>query len=187
MLEAPEQPAANMAYDVERNMPELFWFLEDCRERGIPVSLLDNAYVNGGEVQLLRVLDRRGWLLDLAGYSGWNTSANSLGTAIAQGVRYLYHGPTPASRNFLVERYIEDVGYGAVVRGKVTWEQLPALGMNYFDAKEQRGEAAALVRQGLEEFVQREMGSIASQVTVEDLYLPWSRMFEIGLTARWNG
>ena len=85
-----------------------------------------------------------------------------------------------------MERYIEDVGYGAIVRSYVTQNILPQWGMNYFWCEEQRGKAANAVLEELKKFIRTELTSIADRVTLEDLYLPWSRMFEIGLKATYK-
>lgn len=186
MLEAANQPANNIDYDVERNMAEFLWFVNDCIRRGIPVAILDNAYTNGGELQLLRVLNKQNNLMKLTAYAGWNTSANSMGTVLAQVVCKLYQNNKEVTDNFLVERYIEDVGYGAIVRSYVTQNILPQWGMNYFWCEEQRGKAANAVLEELKKFIRTELTSIAERVTLEDLYLPWSRMFEIGLKATYK-
>ena len=91
-----------------------------------------------------------------------------------------------AKQNFLVERFIEDFGYGAVVRSYVTEHILPQWGMTYFWCEEQRGKAANAVLEELRKFVETEMTSVADKVTVEDIFLPWSRMFEIGLKATYK-
>lgn len=185
MLEASEQPANNINYDVERNMAEFLHFVNDCIHRDIPVSILDNAYTNGGELQLLRILNKQGNLLKLLGYAGWNTSANSMGTVLAQCVNGMYQKNRQEALNFLVERYIEDCGYGAVVRSYVTLNILPQWNMTYFWCEEQNGKAAQAVLEELRKFIQCELTSIADRVELESVYLPWSRMFEIGLTARY--
>ena len=186
MLEADDQPANNIHYDVERNMAEFLYFINDCIKRGIPTAILDNAYTNGGELQLLRVLNKQENLMKLAGYAGWNTSANSMGTVLAQVVNRLHQNNKAQADNFLVERYIEDFGYDAVVRGYVTRNILPAWNMTYFWCEEPRGKAAQAIFDELQKFIQNELTSIADCVTLESLYLPWSRMFEIGLSAKYK-
>ena len=167
-------------------MAEFLYFVNDCLKRGIPTAILDNAYTNGGELQLLRVLNKQGILMKLVGYAGWNTSANSMGTVLAMVVNNMYQNNTEAKQNFLVERFIEDFGYGAVVRSYVTEHILPQWGMTYFWCEEQRGKAANAVLEELRKFVKTEMTSVADKVTVEDIFLPWSRMFEIGLKATYK-
>ena len=186
MLEAAEQPANNIDYDVERNMAEFMQFINDCINEGIPVGILDNAYTNGGELQLLRVLNKQNNLMKLTAYAGWNTSANSMGTVLAQLVNRQHQNNTQAAANFLAERYIEDFGYDAVVRGYVTEHILPAWEMNYFYCAEPRGKAAEAIKDELDKFIEKELTSIADCVTLKEIWLPWSRMFEIGLTAEYK-
>ena len=147
------------------------------------------AGLGGGSADaaaVLRVLNKQGILMKLAGYAGWNTSANSMGTVLAMIVNNMYQNNTEAKQNFLVERFIEDFGYGAVVRSYVTEHILPQWGMTYFWCEEQRGKAANAVLEELRKFVKTEMTSVADKVTVEDIFLPWSRMFEIGLKATYK-
>ncbi|MDY4517673.1 MAG: DUF4127 family protein [Candidatus Spyradocola sp.] len=186
MREADEQPATHPGYAVERTLPEFVLFLLDCLDEGKPVTLCDNAYANGGDLELLALLDQCGLLPRLQGYAGWNTSSNTMGTAIAEGVHALLAGMTPQHRSFLALRYVEDMGYCSQVRGKVSREQLPPLGLTYQDVRDARGAVSALVRQELEAFVRERMPSIASHVDVADAWMPWRRMFEVGLQVTWR-
>lgn len=187
MEEADLQPACNIQYDVERNLTEMLWFMDKCLADGIPVALLDNAYVNGGEIALLKLLNKKDMLLKLIAYAGWNTSANSMGTVIAQAVHYLYYGKCRAHYDFLVERYLEDVGYCSVIRGSTTVNELPSMGMSYFDVKEQRGVVARMVQDKLNRFKDEYLTAIAKDIEVTDVYMPWSRMFEVGISAKYKG
>ena len=63
-------------------------FMQDCVEQGIPVTVGDIAFLNGGDLELVQMLNSQGLLMQVAGYAGWNTSSNTLGTAIAQGVHF---------------------------------------------------------------------------------------------------
>ena len=72
-------------------------------------------------------------LLDrVSGYAGWNTTANTLGSTIAQGVNYFYYKDTLKHHDFLMSRYVEDAGYCSVVRKDISKNHLSQLGMNYF-------------------------------------------------------
>ena len=184
IAEASVQPRADLDYDVGRSLPAFFAELRYWLDAGKPVSICDNAYCNGGDLELLDLLDAGGRLMDLAGYAGWNTSANTMGTAIAQGVRYLYEGADQRHDDFLVLRYLEDCGYDSVVRQSVTRDKLPPLGLDYFHAGECGGEAARLVEQGLREFIARSLPSIASRIRLDGVRLPWKRMFEVDLDVR---
>lgn len=186
MLEASQQPARNMNYEVERNITEFVTYIEQLIKEGKAVSIGDNAFANGADLELIALLNKRSLLLKVAGYAGWNTSSNTLGTSIAQGVLYLYRGDTVQYRDFLVERYIEDAGYCAQVRSYVTSNKLADLGMNYFDVQEKQGIVSDMVRKLLIDFVETKLSSIANHVEITQVAMPWKRMFEVDLHARYK-
>lgn len=186
MREAAAQPVTDPNYAVERTLAEFILFIQDCLEEGRIVTLCDNAYANGGDLELLAMLDQSDLLDKLHGYAGWNTSANTMGTTIAEGVHALLEGVTPAHKDFLAHRYVEDMGYCGKIRGKVVAQRLPEHGLNYFDAKEQRGLVSGIVREELEAFVKETMSSIAEHIEITDVWMPWKRMFEVGLHVKWN-
>ena len=116
MEEAEYQPSRQPGYYRERNIPELIEFIKKCIREGKVVSIADNAYANGGETSFVHLLDKNGLLLKLGGYAGWNTSANTIGTALAEAVDVFYFGYGSQHQDFLIERYLEDCGYCSVVR-----------------------------------------------------------------------
>lgn len=178
MAEASVQPRLDPDYDVGRSLTP--FFLEACfwMDQGKAVTICDNAYCNGGDLELLSMLDESGRLLEVAGYAGWNTSANTMGTALAEGVRYLTWGADSAFRDFLALRYVEDCGYDAAVRQAVTAEDLPGMGLDYFHADGQEGAAAACAARRLRAFIDASMPSVAARLRLERVRLPWRRMFE---------
>ncbi len=178
MAGAAVQPRLDPDYDVGRSLTPFFSELCFWMDQGKAVSICDNAYCNGGDLELLSLLDAGGRLFDTAGYAGWNTSANSMGTALACGVRYLHAGTDAAFRRFLALRYVEDCGYDSVVRQAVTTEDLPRLGLDYFHTDGPEGEAASCVSRRLQAFIEKAMPSAARQFALGRVRLPWSRMFE---------
>ena len=120
----------------------------------------------------------------MSGYAGWNTSANTIGTAIAEAVKFLYYGQSQNQMDFIVQRYLEDAGYCAKVRTQVK-NNLPA-GMNYFDVKEKDGIVSQMVNDQLQEFAKQYLSSIASEIKIMNVQMPWKRMFEVDLDARWQ-
>lgn len=186
MLEAAAQPVKNQNYCVERNLTEFVLYIEEQLNKGKPVTIGDNSFANGSDLELIALLNKKNLLMKVAGYAGWNTSSNTLGTAISQGVLYLYRSNCKEHRNFLVERYIEDAGYCAVVRKYITEHKLENLGMSYFDVKERNGIVSVLVQEMLQEFVDSKLSSIAEKVCINQVYMPWRRMFEVGLDANYK-
>lgn len=182
MLEAVRQPAANTDYDVERNLTEFLYAIDTYCAEGKPVTIGDNAYANGSDLELIAILNQKELLLKVAGYAGWNTSSNTIGTALAQGVKYLYYGSNKEQKEFLLLRYLEDAGYCGFIRKEITEKELPALGMTYFDIKEQHGVVSEIVKRYLQTFAEEKLASIAANISIEDVGMPWRRMFETDIT-----
>ena len=191
MEEAWSQPSRSPSYFAERNFPEMLSFIQRMRSAGKVVTVADNAYANGGDLDLIRILDADHLLMDLQGYAGWNTNANTMGCAIAMGVCAFLYGeqglfPDPAAeaqrRNFLISRYIEDACYQADVRQYVT-EKIRPLGFDYFFTGEEEGEVRDLILAELQIRIKTELSSLADRIQIRRLTLPWKRMFEIDLEA----
>ncbi len=182
MAEAEAQPFISKGYCVERNIPELIDFIKLRIAEGRIVTIADNAYANGGELQFIQLLNQNCLLDKVSGYAGWNTSANTLGTAIAEGVDCFHYGKTAGHMSFLIERYIEDVGYCSVVRKNIT-SDLHRYGMNYFDIKEKDGIISKRVKEELQSFMESYLSSINAAITLDKVWMPWSRMFEVGIDA----
>lgn len=191
MEEAWSQPSRSPSYFAERNFPEMLSFIQRMRSAGKVVTVADNAYANGGDLDLIRILDADHLLMDLQGYAGWNTNANTMGCAIAMGVCAFLYGeqglfPDPAAeaqrRNFLISRYIEDACYQADVRQCVT-KKIPPLGFDYFFTGEEEGEVRDLILAELQIRIKTELSSLADRIQIRRLTLPWKRMFEIDLEA----
>ena len=184
MEEATAWPSWKPEYNMERNLAELMDFVKEClREKKI-VTIADNAYANGGDLDIIRMLNQNQLLMQIGGYAGWNTSANTIGTAIAEGVNVFYGGNKKQHDDFLVERYLEDAGYCSVVRREIT-EQLPEE-MNYFDVKESDGAVSRMVQDSLKRFARTELSSIASHIQIKKVAMPWKRMFEVDLEAEYQ-
>ena len=184
MKEAVMQPVRNAEYCVERNLTEFVLRMRDWLDAGKSVSVCDNAYANGGDLELIDLMEQLKLLDRVSGYAGWNTSANTLGTAIAQGVYRHVFGA--AQKDFLALRYLEDVGYCAVVRRYITEKRLEEMGMDYFDVHDQKGVMSREVRQRLLDFLWKYLPSLAPHIELRDVRMPWRRMFETDLEVAWR-
>ncbi|MFI3201256.1 MAG: DUF4127 family protein [Eubacteriales bacterium] len=178
MLSCRVQPHLHLDYDVKRNLPELIdqilWYME----QGKPVAICDNAYGNGGDLELLQMLNSNYMLDKVAGYAGWNTSANTLGTVLAEAVCFLYRGRDLRHLNFLALRYVEDCGYCSVVKLNMLRNDLESIGMDYFNVYETDGQAAEIATEQMKDFVIQYLSSIAKHIQVDKVRMPWRRMFE---------
>jgi len=164
--------------DVMCNLVETFEFAKWAFQKGYPIVVADLFFLNAGSLDVLEYIKQSHLLLNLASYSGWNTSSNALGTAISQGISYLYYGKTKAHQEFLIKRYVEDIGYCGLVRSQVT-KALKEYGMNYFDTKNQEGIASTLVEKGLQDFIRNHLSEIQNKFSISNVQLPWKRMFEV--------
>ncbi|MBE5950379.1 MAG: DUF4127 family protein [Lachnospiraceae bacterium] len=185
MEEAFDQPSISPNYNAERNMAEIMRYIREKLSEGKRVAIADNAYSNGGELDLIRMLNKHGILMDVSAYAGWNTNGNTLGTVLAEAVYDYYYGDTKQRKDFLVERYLEDVGYCSHARGLVTTE-ISAYADTAFATEENAAEVAASARVHLDEFTAQYLSSIADKVHITHVSMPWKRMFEVKLDAEYN-
>ncbi len=167
-----------MAYDIERNLAEFVAYIKYAKERGKYVAVGDVATCNGSDGELLHLLDREGLLLSLDAYAGWNTSSNTLGTAICQAVLRMIGGDEEGNVRFLLHRYYEDMGYMGLVRAGVTEEFLPPRGLDRFRTDGEDGEVAKEVERRLSKAMAEQFPSLAAHVAGVHVRMPWRRMFE---------
>lgn len=187
MMEADEQNIMNISYNVQRNLPEFVEYIDyvvnNCNKTCI---IADVAYTNGADLELISLLRQKNLLFKAAAYAGWNTSSNTLGTCILQGMIYNIYGKSIHHNNFLALRYVEDAGYCGYVRQFVCNEKLDELGLNYFKADGRRGKVSEIVKEELEKFIQSRLKNDEYEIIIDDCYMPWRRMFEVGLKVRVN-
>ena len=146
-------------------------------ESGRGAAVADVAYCNSGDITLVTEMEKRFDLLSLWGYAGWNTASNTLGTVICQGLlRYLY-GDSATHRRFTALRIIDDTVYSADVR-----REMLRLGYGAGGAQiPTRGEASEFIVRRINERTRELFPSIGEKYEAIDCYLPWHRLFEIGL------
>lgn len=123
-------PYKNVTYHTQRNLTS---FVVELNKRSctVPVVVADLAFSNGGETELIRMLDLYGAFDHLCGYAGWNTTCNSLGTALARLVFASNSDRPLAVTAFLQERIMSDWAWQTEVRFPIQCEFLPTLGATY--------------------------------------------------------
>lgn len=182
MMEAVSQKHRNVGYNVFRNIVEIAEYADYVINTvKKPCIIADVAFANGSDLELIKLLRQKKLLFKLAGYAGWNTSSNTLGTCITQGMLFSIYGDSKENRDFLALRYVEDAGYCAYTRKKVCDEYLPSMGLDYFNADGSRGKVAEIVRNELNGFIDRNLNYDNYKIEILDTYMPWRRMFEVGL------
>lgn len=152
---------------------------------GALVSLADVAHVNGADDELMRILARAGTLEMLAGYGGWNTAGNSLGSAVALGcIAALGAGPVGESGALegqhdlaVAARLVDDWLYQSRVRARLLLDPaLRPLGLGGFLPEAELPAVEERARGWLDE----ELVAFDLPYRVGKLSLPWRRVFEIG-------
>ena len=161
----------------EGYIPEFVDRIKATLDSGRGAAVADVAYCNSGDLTLARSIESKIGVTRLWGYAGWNTSSNTLGTVICQAVlRYLY-GDTATHRRFSALRIMDDVVYSADVR-----RELVLAGVGAGGAKiDSRGDISELIVERINERSRSLFPSVADKYEAVDCYLPWHRLFEIGL------
>lgn len=145
-------------------------------EAGRDVALADLRYSNGGDPLLVEELHRRGILLDIVAYGGWNTAGNALGSVVAaaaaiqigRGAGTLDAG---AAKRMLLHRLIEDFAYMTDARRPYN------AGVYNFPDGQEEGRAEAAVRDDLDASLKRLTGR--PDLGITDVRFPWHRSFEV--------
>ncbi|MFA5104354.1 MAG: DUF4127 family protein [Candidatus Margulisiibacteriota bacterium] len=140
-------------------------------EIGREMYVADVFYANGSDRDFLEKLSELGDLKALLSYAGWNTSANSVGSALSAAF-------VPKNKGFVFERYVEDLGYQAVVR-KHLEAFLAEKGISRFDLGDRAVEAENYAAAGLKKWA----GSFFPKIGIKNdleikISFPWARTFE---------
>lgn len=208
MLDYRRQPQVAVTlremYSVRRDLPEFVRSLALDLAAGRSCAVADVAYVNAGDVALGDLLLSGVEVSQLAGYAGWNTAGNTLGSVLAQAVvRHLQrlHGASgealAAHARLLFLRLVEDLLFMGRLRTQLMLEELPLLGApaTLGHLGPHAGAVAALVQERLtaagrqlaaSHFTGRVLIGGAARLTicalnVTRVLLPWDRLFDITL------
>ncbi len=202
MVNSPTQNAENMGdariskdpscYSM-RNLREFAAAIQYYSEQNKRVAVADVAFCNGSDDELMRVLSRKGVLSKLYSYAGWNTSGNTLGTAISDAIANLFRESTVSggtnesvAERLLIARLVEDWGYQAIVRQSI-WKQLEdssykALEPGQLTTEEAHAWASQLAEEELNKFINDYIPEYKDRYLVKKVYFPWRRLFEVGFS-----
>lgn len=171
----------DVTYDSYRHLLTFLQEIKDDLSLKKPVGICDSAYANGGDLELVGLLDKWGLLEHLACYKAWNTNCNSLGSALC-GLTFATNQESLNRHQLdnLVSSLYEDVFYQALVRRQTTEKLLPGLGKNYFDIAGNEEQVTAYVKAELLKCGERWLkNSFKDKALVfKELSFPWKRMFE---------
>lgn len=177
----------DITYSSFRHLPTFAEKIKSYIKKGYPVILADSAYANGGDGELIRLLDTDKSLEKIASYKGWNTNGNTLGSTIAAGVFTLDSKNNEMIQKNLLENLLEDFLYQSIVRMDTTNTELPNFGLNYFDLGEQADAIETIVEHKLnkekEKYIQNSFNDKNVKVKIS---FPWNRMFEVNCSVQIN-
>ena len=190
-------------YSAQRDVHEFARSLAADMRAGRACAVVDVAYVNGADLALGAALLSTADVAQLAGYGGWNTAGNTLGSVLAHAVirtLQVRAGATAAQLEahvaFLFTRFVDDYLYQALVRPQVAFEVLPTLdhAPTMGDLGDIQGgvrdEVARRLVERAEElavnaFVGRRIHGpdgpvLIDEIRIDNIFLPWRRLFEVG-------
>lgn len=183
--EAPPQGRSpSLALQAESVMERL----EAAILAGRLVGVADLAYCNGGDPEFVAALRRRGLAGRLGAYAGWNTTANTVGTAVCQLCLMAVTGnletiiEKSAVRRSVAVRLVEDYGYQSCIRAKAA-ERAREMGVDPFCLGEAAIRLEKFVSSELEPFVHDIYSEVVDSPIGCDVSakvrLPWERLFEV--------
>ncbi|MCM3478555.1 DUF4127 family protein [Caldibacillus thermoamylovorans] len=182
MQESWNQTRRDITYTSYRNLLQFVDQIKQFINQGKNVVVADSAYANGGDIELIRLLDEEGILDKLISYKGWNTNCNTLGTTISQGVIGSKDSFDKLQEN-LIYHLLDDYFYQSEIRMEMVEDFLAEHQLNYFDLK---NKAELVNKERNKRLIQRfseEIKNSFLQVNLEEVktFAPWNRMFECGI------
>ncbi len=182
MQESWDQSDKDITYTSFRHLLTFVDQIKQFLNQGKQVIVADCAYANGGDKELITLLDEERLLDRLLSYKGWNTNCNSLGTTLCQGVLGLQGNKQKIIEN-IIYHIIDDYIYQAEVRMKMVEDFLPLHNLTYFNLKDKvalvNKERNKRVRDAYQLLIHHSFETI-TRVDVQT-FAPWNRMFECGL------
>ncbi|MGK7908062.1 MAG: DUF4127 family protein [Synechococcus sp.] len=181
MIEAKEQFA--LSREDDRQLSEFANHICEQLAVGREIAVADVAFANGGDTELVTVLDRGGYWDRLLAYGGWNTCCNTLGCTIATAILGAESQESKAIAFNIMYRLLDDWGYQSVVRWGLLEDFLPTIGASYYDFNGQVGAVNGEMAERLMQLWDSTFVNSWQHWEIKNLgvFSPWQRMFEIGL------
>jgi hypothetical protein len=155
-------------------------------DNGTRCAVADIAYSNGADSDLVKLLSNRKLYTRLYGYAAWNTCGNTLGTVIAHSMVSVFEDclESQLHQKFLLERFLEDWAYQSVLRRQITDTVLPQMGLQYTNLFDKQHVITGILKNKLEDIYSQRFSDFCKyKLEISKIYMPWNRMFEIGLEA----
>ncbi|MFV0392815.1 MAG: DUF4127 family protein [Coprobacillaceae bacterium] len=171
----------DITYTSYRQLLDFSLTIEEYINEGYHVAVCDSAFSNGGDTQLISYLDQRNVLDKVIAYAGWNTNCNTLGTVLSQSV---LGQQSDKIRYHVIYRILEDVFYQANSRLDIIENVLPKHQLSYYDFKDKQSLVEETIAKKLIEQYNELKISKTYPVQSLQIYMPWKRMFEIGMNLK---
>lgn len=183
MQESWDQPTKDVTYSSYRNLRFFVAQIKQFCDQGKRVAIADVAFANGGETELIQLLDDVAAWDEVLAYAGWNTNCNTLGTVLATAIL----GHASMNREAIafnkLHHLLEDWAYQAITRMEIVKNYLPTIDASYYDFNGQDQQVHQAIKERL--IVLRNEMLVHSfqnwEITQLNVSTPWNRMFEIGL------
>lgn len=179
----------DVTYSSWRN---LNWFVNELSKdiaAGRKVIMADCAYCNGGDLELIALLDEYQILDKIVSYKGWNTHCNTLGTSIAQGV--FSHGLESGNKKIkenIIYHVLDDALYQSAVRSELTIRFEETGEATYFNLGNNQAEIEKEAGERMVELFNESIRHSFSDMEITKCKVdnPWNRLFEIGIDLEVN-
>lgn len=180
MLPMDADPSARVIpYDIERNLAELLNYINYAKSLGKVVSLADVSYPSGSDMELINLLHNNNMMLTVDNYASWNTSSNTIGTCTAASVLYFLGQDKKSNLEFLIHRYVDDLGYCTYAR---TWCDInAALARGYCEAELDgvKGTCTLMTKNELLRYLKENYPEVEAHIKDIEVSSPWNRSFEM--------
>ena len=183
MQESWDQPHKDVTYSSYRNLRFFVEQIQQFSQQGMKVAIADVAFANGGETELVQLLDDRALWDEVLAYGGWNTHCNTLGTVLATAVLGESSTENKAIAFNKIHHLLEDWAYQAVIRMDMVKGYLPDKGASYYDFQNKDEQIHLEMKKRLMDLWGLTFRKSFSHWTIHNLTVntPWHRMFEISL------
>lgn len=136
------------------------------------VVIIDTAYSNGGDPELVKELNDANLLNKIHGYFAWNTSSNTIGFALA-----LVNASYDMTNTKLVKKHLlDDFAYQTMTRWNIYKDELDKLNLTYFDLGSSQAEVIKIERTYINDVISKYLNTLTFDFEHKH---PWNRMFEI--------
>lgn len=175
-IETPKTPV-NL---IESNISKI----NELINSGKKLALIDSAYANGADHDFIANLVQKIDVTNLISFSSWNTTGNSIGTALTQScIKFLLENKKDIELEkmhyeYLIERFCDDWIYQG-------FDRLEYIKQNGFPNEiSQLEKLKELVNEDCDKFISTLKTKVkekcnSENISISDIHFPWNRPFEI--------